>query len=70
MPYINKRKVQIVRGTSSNLINTNKYVSAADQIQSPGQPAFISDKYYLTVGSNQINEFNKQVPIRVRTVEG
>ena len=71
MPYINKKRLHIARGTSASLLDASKFASANDRIQNAGQPAFIEDKFYLTVGNNTNDKrFDQQVPIRVRTVEG
>lgn len=70
MAYTNKRKIHIARGTSANLLNGAKFAEDKDRIQNAGQPAFIEDKFYLTVGGKSNKRFDEQVPIRVRTVDG
>ena len=67
MAWVNKNKIHVARGTSTNierLADTNQFTD--------GQPLFISDKNYLgiaNVDSGLISAKNI-TPVRVRTVEG
>lgn len=65
MAYNNRQKIHIARGTAASIVGEEVAK------QSEGQPAFIEDKLYLTIGPKGGDKFFSQVsPIRVRTVEG
>ena len=68
MAWDNRKRIQLARGTSAGLVNNSKMTQAG------GQPIFISDKRYLTIGVNNNNggenTVTKQVPIRARTLMG
>ena len=68
MAWDNRKRIQLARGTSAGLVNNSTMTQAG------GQPIFISDKRYLTIGVNNNNGgeniVTKQVPIRARTLMG